>query len=48
MTTSEKILILIVAIAIVAALIPAIHIWLRNTRTKQRANQTNRNINRLK
>jgi cell division protein FtsL len=48
MSTGEKVLILIVAITLAAVLVPAIYVWLRNGRTKRRANQTNDRINRLK
>lgn len=48
MSTGEKVLILIVAITLAAVLIVTIYVWLRNGRTKQRANQVNRNINKLR
>lgn len=48
MSTGEKVLILVVAVALAAVLIVTIYVWLRNGRTKRRANETNDRINRLK
>lgn len=48
MSAGEKILILIVAITLAAVLAVTIAVWLRNGRTKRRANQTNDRINKLK